>query len=370
METFFILTLLLSFLPVGVLMVYVALTLCSSQKGGDNVAHVVDFRAPVSIIIACYNEEKYIANRIENLLEASNWIDGSEIIVVTGGSSDQTLKRLEAYANNPFVHIFSFPDRVAKIAAVNFGFKQAAHDFLVFSDCRQVVKPGSIPSLIRRFSDPLVGTVSSTLVDSKDESKPSRIRAWLNTIAYAESRTRSSLNVFGALYAQRRSTFRELPDDIIFDDLFVVVSTIAQKKRLVQDEHAVIYDVNFNQYYGKGRIKRLARGLLLFLSNHYSLVKRLPRGIRIRFMIFKYLKLILPFSTLLAVLSIVGLAICGSWVIPALAAIIISILLIWPMGRQFMIQYLKIQFFFFIAILHFLSGKDQSVSWEKLHTAK
>jgi hypothetical protein len=89
--------------------------------------------------------------------------------------------------------------------------------------------------------------------------------------------------VFGALYAQRKSVYRTIPTDTIFDDLFVAVSTIVQGRRVIQEKEAIIYDVELYRYYNKERLERLARGLLMFLCNHTALIMQLPLGVLIRF---------------------------------------------------------------------------------------
>ena len=45
---------------------------------------------PVSVILNVYNEEKNITRKIEELLNEPIWIKGSELLIVSGGSSDNT----------------------------------------------------------------------------------------------------------------------------------------------------------------------------------------------------------------------------------------------------------------------------------------
>lgn len=48
------------------------------------------FMQPVSIIIAAYNEEDFIRDKLLFFLGKNEWIPGSEIIVVSSGSIDGT----------------------------------------------------------------------------------------------------------------------------------------------------------------------------------------------------------------------------------------------------------------------------------------
>ena len=257
-------------------------------------------------------------------------------------------------------------ENASKIRAVNEGVKAAKNDLLIFSDCRQLMKKGSVKCLVRNFKDPEVGTVNSTLTDT-DGIKKMSLRNLLNRISEWESLSGSSLNVYGALYAQRKSVFREFPEDILFDDLFVVVSTILQKKRLITEKNAVIYDVPFNDYYKSDRIDRLARGLLLFLTRHFKMIRRMPFNYFIRFLIFKYFKLALPFMLLLLFLDIIYFFI-NNTLDPYLLILLpafLCLLIIKPV-RQLIIQFIQINLHFFTATLQYLFFKKRSNKWGKL----
>lgn len=148
------------------------------------------------------------------------------------------------------------------------------------------------------FHDPEIGVVNSTISHTDGKGKRSFIRYVLNSICINGSISGSSLNIHGALYAQRRSVFVEFPNDILFDDLFAIISTIGQKKRLVQSNEALITDVPFETYYNRNRLERLARGLLIFLFRYWKDIKKLPIPIVIRFLLYRYLKLLLPYLVL------------------------------------------------------------------------
>jgi glycosyltransferase involved in cell wall biosynthesis len=258
------------------------------------------FQPPVSILIACYNEERYITERLDALLDAGEWIPGSQLIVVSTGSTDGTNELLLRYSEREDVLIL-LEGRMTKIEALNDAIRFARHDYLVFSDCRQYMLKGSVKALISNLNDPRVGTVSCTILDTENNSSFFR-RLYLSLAAW-DSRSGSAFNLYGALYAQRRDVFRPIPDHLLFDDFFVAVSTLAQRKRLVQEQNAVLYDVPFPTYYNRERIERLARGLLIFLFNNSGLIRRIPLATRCRFFAYKYLKLILPVLLVCLILS-------------------------------------------------------------------
>lgn len=350
----------ISLFPFALYAVYALVNICNQSR--LKPLQTSPFSEKISIVIACYNEVNHVSQRLDFFLRAENWIEGSEIIVVSGGSNDGTSTVLERYQSDPRVRVFIFEERYSKIRAVNFAVGQVKHNYIVFSDCRQAVKDGSVQALLRNFNDPTVGTVSATLMDGG-----SWARGILNAIALGESHRRSSHNVFGALYAQRRSCFRTIPTNLIFDDLFVVVSTIAQGYRLVQEPDAVIVDRSFVQYYRRGRILRLCKGLLLFVLRHHRLIHAMPIGEIFAFYTNKYVKLILPFSTLsIAVILFIELRFLEFNCIVVWIFLIISLLLIKGF-RTLVLSCLRFNCYFIYGILLFCLGKERSLDWEKLN---
>ena len=323
--------------------------------------------APVSIIIACYNEEHYIRSKIESFIDPDEWIEGSELIIVSGGSTDRTNGILAEYSNNKNIKLIFLEHRVTKIIGVNLAVAHSKHDILVFSDCRQRMKKGSVRRLIAPLGNPEIGTVSCTLKDDRENDKMSFIRNMMNWIAFNESSSRSSLNLFGALYAQCKSVYRTIPDDILFDDLFVTVSTMIQRKKLIQVKEAVIHDIRFEHYYKKERIERLARGLLIFLFLHKKLFFQLPVGLFFRFTAYKYLKLALPFILCIMLFCALVLAVSSFHLALFLIAFgFILILMAIPKTRNALILFTRVQFYFMTATLKFLFLNERSIAWSKL----
>ncbi len=318
---------------------------------------------PVSIIIACHNEEQFILRKINSFLQPEEWIEGSEIIVVSNGSTDLTNDLLRTYSSHERINLVYISDRVSKIAAVNKGVSCAKNDVLVFSDCRQIMKPGSVRAMVVNFCDHTVGTVTAEL--STSLRRKGIVRKLFNRLARLESSSGSSLNVFGALYAQRRSVYRIIPDNLLFDDLFVAASTLAQGKRLISEKNAVINDVDFNSYYSRNRIERLARGLMLFYTYEFGLVHRMPGEVRMRFLIFKCFKLLLPFAAaILCFGSFFGLIQNH----PYLSLGWLFLLAIFLQLRHKLL-FVRVLFYLGYGVIRYITGAERTNQWEKIRVS-
>jgi len=117
-----------------------------------------NYRPPVSVIIAAYNEEKVIARTVDSILQ--NGYDALEIIIVDDGSKDSTLEVLhERFADNPKISILSQPNG-GKSTALNNGIRHARQDILIAVDADTLFRVGTIERLARHFADPKIGAVS------------------------------------------------------------------------------------------------------------------------------------------------------------------------------------------------------------------
>lgn len=320
---------------------------------------------PISIIISIYNEEQYIKTKIEEILNEDIWVDGSELIIVSSGSTDKTNEILSSYQYDSRIKIIIIEKHLLKIENLNLAVEIAKNDYLVFSDCRQKMKKGSIPILINTLIDLKIGIAAGTLINIKNGKTHQSFRNILNKMNIAKGKKGCSMNVYGALYALHRSTFRPIPTNILFDDLFVLTSTLAQKKRVVQVESAIIYEVNFDTYYQEERIQRLTRGLLIFLTTHLTLIFKIPIRTLFHFLMSKYAKLLIPYL-MIQLLSLYLFSIYRNHTLLIISLIcLLSIPLLYKLIPFFKLSFQLIYYTLKAEYLFFIKNK-RSIRWEKL----
>jgi hypothetical protein len=98
--------------------------------------------------------------------------------------------------------------------------------------------------------------------------------------------------VYGPLYAIRRECYKDIPENVILDDLYLSLKILAGKK-IVLAECSRIVDDDFMRHYNFGRSNRYLRGLLQILVKR-DLVGKLPLRMRIMLLWHKYLRLSIP----------------------------------------------------------------------------
>lgn len=99
----------------------------------------------ISIILIAYNEEYYIEKTLKSLSEI-NRINNAEIIVVYGGSSDNTVKIASKYAK-----IIS--SEKGKSKQLNSGAKIARGDILFFIHADMIIPKNALDLIMQRIID-------------------------------------------------------------------------------------------------------------------------------------------------------------------------------------------------------------------------
>ena len=176
----------------------------------------------VSVLVAAYNEQGVIAQKLLNLLRSS-YPGELEIIVASDGSTDETNARVEA-VGDPRVRLLALR-RGGKTEALNAAARAASGVVLVMTDATTEFAASTLADLVAPFSDPRVGCVGAELVYRADGGAEVargtgaywRYERRLKTL---EAEICSLIGCSGALYAVRASAHREI--DAELDDDFTM----------------------------------------------------------------------------------------------------------------------------------------------------
>lgn len=147
------------------------------------VANVADEIVFISVVMPIYNEENYIANCIDSLLEQDYPTDKMEWIFVDGGSKDKTLEILERYKSEypELIKVYDNPYKTVPYA-MNIGIKNSQGKFIIrldahaeyasdyFSKCvhyLQTTGADNVGGVIETKSVGVVGEAIASVVSSK-----------------------------------------------------------------------------------------------------------------------------------------------------------------------------------------------------------
>ena len=112
----------------------------------------------LSIIVAAYNEERCIAQKIENFLSC-RYSGDAELIVISDGSSDRTAEIAESMASDR-VRVIRQSERRGKGVAVNVGAAAAHGEVLVFTDANAMFAADALEKVALPLRDKSIGVVT------------------------------------------------------------------------------------------------------------------------------------------------------------------------------------------------------------------
>ncbi len=258
----------------------------------------------VSIIIAAYNAEQFIKEKLESILSLDYPVELIEILVVSDGSTDRTVPIVEEFVPRG-ARLIQIPHS-GKCAALNKAIAQARNDILVLTDSRQTLSADSLQLLIKCFADASVGVVSGELRIRKgtnqDEASTGLYWRYESWIRRGLSSIDSIFGATGPFYAMRRELAVPLPLHILLDDMYLPLAAFFRGYRLISEPRAEALDYPTSR---KVEFRRKVRTL----AGNYQILLAYPallgpqNRMWFHFISYKFARLMLPWAFVVAFLS-------------------------------------------------------------------
>jgi cellulose synthase/poly-beta-1,6-N-acetylglucosamine synthase-like glycosyltransferase len=180
----------------------------------------------VSVLIAAYNEERWIARRIANALAQDYPADRLSVVIASDGSTDQTARIAEQWARKHpgRVLVHEFTTRRGKAAVLNEALPAVPGELVVLSDANTFFAPRAVRHLARWFASPSTSAVCGQLqlVDPATGSNVDSLYwRYENFLKQREAHLGALLGANGAIYAVRREQYLPIPDDTVIDDFVI-----------------------------------------------------------------------------------------------------------------------------------------------------
>jgi biofilm PGA synthesis N-glycosyltransferase PgaC len=203
-----------------------------------------DITPPVVMLIAAYNEEDVLLEKIENCLALDYPRDKIRFIFGSDGSTDATNQILFSQTH-PQIQSELFPTREGKSSVLNKLVSMVNEEIIILSDANTIYHPEAVKKMIRHFSDPDIGGVCGKLSLQNESGAPGGEGEGLywryeNMIKKAEGTLNSVISANGAIFAIRKELFSPLPIEVIVNDDFSITLMVLQKKfRVVYEPTAI-----------------------------------------------------------------------------------------------------------------------------------
>lgn len=184
----------------------------------------------ITLLIAAYNEESVIEEKMANC-RALQYPQGKLTIAwVTDGSTDGTDRLLSAY---PGIRLISGGPRAGKAAAFNRAMLYISTPITVYTDANTMLNPEAILEIAKAFSDPRVGCVAGEkrVVSQQGQGATAGEGIYWkyeSVLKALDDRLYTTVGAAGELFAIRTPLYIALPPDTLLDD-FILSMEIARR---------------------------------------------------------------------------------------------------------------------------------------------
>ena len=199
----------------------------------------------LSLVISAYNEADVIGRKLENTLALDYPAGQLEVVVISDASDDGTDEVVKAFSHCG-VRLARQAERRGKTAGLNSTLPGLSGEIVVFSDANAMYERDALLKLARNFADPEVGCVTGEARYIPGDGSAAGIgeRVYWDyeiQLKRLETALGSMVGGDGAIYAIRRSLWRELPENAI-NDFLNPLQIVAAGWRAVYEPDAICYE--------------------------------------------------------------------------------------------------------------------------------
>jgi len=173
----------------------------------------------VSILIAAWNEERCIADKLRNCLELDYPQDRVEILVGTDAVTDRTNEVVRSFADRG-VKLLAKEERLGKSAVVNLLVAEARGDLVLLTDADVLLARDALRLAAGRFSDERVGVLLFRYqrVNRDGHAAEGIWDQYENWLKGLEGRLGAAVGAYGWAMMMRKSLCLPIPPETINDD--------------------------------------------------------------------------------------------------------------------------------------------------------
>lgn len=200
------------------------------------------FTPSVSFIVAAYNEETFIEEKIVNSLQQNYPSSNIEFIFITDGSTDKTVSIIQEY---PVIKLLHSKERKGKSAALNRAIAAASNDILIMSDANTFLNKDAVQYIAAHYASEQVGGVAGekkvmhSMNDAEDVGKREGLYwKYESFLKKLDSEFYSVVGAAGELFSVRRNLYQPLPDSVILDDFIISLKAAQQGYKIVYEPRA------------------------------------------------------------------------------------------------------------------------------------
>lgn len=265
----------------------------------------------VSILIAAFNEEKVIEQKIKSIFDTHYPMQKITVIVGSDASTDKTDEIINGLKQK-FVnlHLIRFSGRVGKIGILNHLQNTVQDEYLILTDANVMFNNTTIYELLKYFKQTDVGIVAANIMKESPNNSGISVQekkylSLENKIKFCESNAfKLIMGAEGGCYAIRNKYFRQVPINFIVDDFFITLSVLKMGQQAIFNPNAICTEDVTGEITGEYKRKvRISSGNFQNLFYFKSILPRIWTPISFTFWSHKVLRWFTPFLLLICLIS-------------------------------------------------------------------
>lgn len=192
----------------------------------------------VTLLIAAYNEEDLITEKVMNTLALDYPKDKIQVIFITDGSTDKTAEKIRNFSEVTLLHE---DVRGGKMAAIKRAIPFIEGDITVFTDANTFLNKEAIKELVKHYQNDKVGAVAGEkrilVEESADASSAGEGFYWKyeSMLKKWDYELYSNVGAAGELFSIRTALYEPVESDTIIDD-HMIAMRIAEKGYIIAYE--------------------------------------------------------------------------------------------------------------------------------------
>ncbi|MBP9104022.1 MAG: glycosyltransferase family 2 protein [Chitinophagaceae bacterium] len=223
------------------------------------------FTPTIAFIVAAFNEEDCIEEKIKNSIAQDYPINLIDFIFIADGSTDKTTEIIKQY---PQIKLLFQPERKGKSAALNRAVLSTNNDILIFTDSNTILNRDATKNIIRHYADPKIGGVAGEKKvirnsETGDQTGLSEGIYWKyeSTLKKIDSEFYSVVGAAGEIFSVRKKLYENIPDSVILDDFIITLKVAHKGFRVIYEPDAFAIELpSFSLTDERKRKIRIAAG--------------------------------------------------------------------------------------------------------------
>ena len=199
-----------------------------------------------TLVIAAYNEEGYIKEKILNTLSLTYPTEKINYIIVTDGSTDNTNEIIREFKE---INLMYSPERKGKINAIHRVMNEVNSEIVIFTDANTFLNKEALINIGRHYRDKTVGAVAgekSVQIDKSSDATSGEGFYWKyeSKLKKWDSELYSVVGAAGELFSIRTELYEPVASDTILDDFMLSMNIAMKGYRIIYEPEALALETS------------------------------------------------------------------------------------------------------------------------------